>query len=128
MQGLWLEDRLLSFRRELPVPTLQPGEALVRVRLAGICATDLELLRGYYPYAGIPGHEFVGEICAAPGAPQRVGQRVVGEINIVCGDCDACRNSRRTHCERCSTLGIHTWDGAFAEYLRLPLANLHAVP
>ncbi len=128
MQGLWLENRQWSFRTDLPLPAPPLGEALVRVRLAGVCATDLELARGYYPYTGVAGHEFVGEIAAAPGAPERVGQRVVGEINATCGECAACRNGRPTHCAQRTVLGIAGRHGAFAEYLALPLANLHPVP
>jgi threonine dehydrogenase-like Zn-dependent dehydrogenase len=100
----------------------------VRVLRAGVCNTDLELLKGYYPYAGIPGHEFVGRVEAAPGAEVWIGKRVVGEINAVCGDCPTCRAGRPTHCERRTVLGIVKRDGAFAEYLSLPVANLHEVP
>lgn len=119
MKGAWLEDRKLVFRDDLPLPVPRDGEALVRVRLAGICNTDLELTRGYYPYAGVPGHEFVGELD---------GKRVVGEINASCGACDACTHGRRTHCERRTVLGIKDRHGAFAEYLALPIENLHFVP
>jgi threonine dehydrogenase-like Zn-dependent dehydrogenase len=128
LHALWLENRQLRLRDDLPVPKPATGEALVHVRLAGICATDLELTRGYYPFAGVPGHEFVGEIATAPGAPQRVGERVVGEINIGCGKCDACLASRRNHCERRKVLGIRDRNGAFSRYLTLPLANLLRVP
>ena len=128
MQAIWLEEQTLSIKPDLAIPEPLEGEALVRVRLAGICATDLELVRGYYPYRGILGHEFVGEIASAPGEPARVGQRVVGEINAVCGTCTACRSGRPTHCERRTVLGIANRDGAFAEYLVLPLVNLHPVP
>ena len=128
MRGLWLQDGRLSVRSDLPLPVPGPGEALVRVRLMGICATDLELLRGYYPFTGIPGHEFVGEITAAPGQPGRVGERVVGEINLPCGQCPPCQAGRGNHCERRRVLGIRDHDGAGAEYLVLPLANLHRVP
>jgi len=100
----------------------------VRVLRAGVCNTDLELLKGYYPYAGIPGHEFVGRVEAAPGAEAWIGKRVVGEINAVCGECPTCRAGRKTHCERRTVLGIAKRDGAFAEYLSLPVANLHEVP
>ena len=92
MRGLWLEGRTLDLRHDLPVPEAQPGEALVRVTRVGICNTDLELVRGYYPYTGVPGHEFVGRVETAPGAEGRAGNRVVGEINAVCGQCSACRN------------------------------------
>ena len=100
----------------------------MRVRVAGVCNTDLELVRGYYPYTGVPGHEFVGVVEEAPGAPEWVARRVVGEINAACGACPTCRAGRRTHCERRTVLGIVARDGAFATHLRLPVANLHAVP
>ena len=128
MQGLWLEGRVLRVRDDLPIPAPPPGEALVRVRVAGICNTDLELVRGYYPYAGVPGHEFVGTVEAASGAPEWVGRRVAGEINAACGACATCLAGRRTHCERRSVLGIVARDGAFATHLVLPVGNLHAVP
>jgi len=127
MHSLWLENQQISIR-DLPVPAPPPGEALVRVRLAGICATDLELVKGYYPYTGVLGHEFVGEIAAAPDAPERVGQRVVGEINAVCGTCETCQRGDRTHCENRTVLGIVNRHGVFAEYTTLPLENLHLVP
>ena len=127
MRSLWLEERTLSVR-EIERPTPASGEALVRVRLAGICATDLELVKGYYPYAGVPGHEFVGEIVEAPRAPERIGERVVGEINAVCGNCGTCHRGHPRHCERRTVLGIVNRNGAFAEFLTLPLANLLRVP
>jgi threonine dehydrogenase-like Zn-dependent dehydrogenase len=126
--ALWLEDRRLRLRDDRPRPEPPPGEARVRVLRAGVCNTDLELVRGYYPFAGIPGHEFVGRVEAAPGAEVWVGKRVVGEINAVCGECPTCRAGRKTHCERRTVLGISKRDGAFAEYLSLPVANLHEVP
>jgi threonine dehydrogenase-like Zn-dependent dehydrogenase len=128
MQALWLEDQVLSFREGLTPPEPPPGEALIRVRLAGICATDLELLRGYYPFRGIPGHEFVGEVVEAASAPDWIGKRVVGEINAVCGECETCRAGYPTHCEQRTVLGIVNRNGAFAEFLTLPLENLHCVP
>jgi threonine dehydrogenase-like Zn-dependent dehydrogenase len=128
MQALWLENNVLSFRDDLPVPDPPPGEARVRVRLAGICATDLELVRGYYPYTGVLGHEFVGVVVESSDDPAWVGQRVVGEINVACGKCETCRAGRHTHCEKRSVLGIKDRHGALAEYLTLPLGNLHRVP
>jgi len=125
MNALWLEDRRLRLRHDIPVPLPPRGETLVRVIVAGICNTDIELLRGYYPYAGVPGHEFVGVV---EGDSPLAGQRVVGEINAVCGVCRACSSGRRTHCERRTVLGIVRRDGAFAEYLVLPSENLHPVP
>ncbi|RMF42004.1 MAG: alcohol dehydrogenase, partial [Anaerolineae bacterium] len=128
MNALYLSNRTLTYRTDLPMPEPPPGEALIRVRLAGICATDLELVRGYYPFDGIPGHEFVGVVEHAPDAPQWEGRRVVGEINAACGACAQCREGRPTHCEQRTVLGIIGRNGAFAEYLTLPLANLHPVP
>jgi threonine dehydrogenase-like Zn-dependent dehydrogenase len=125
MKALWLEDRTLSVR-DLPVPDAA-GEALIRVRLSGICGTDLELVRGYYPYAGVLGHEFVGEVVESPDSSW-IGARVVGEINAACGMCQACLAGRPTHCENRTVLGIVGRDGVHAEYTRLPLANLHRVP
>jgi threonine dehydrogenase-like Zn-dependent dehydrogenase len=126
MLGLWLEDLKLSLKDNLPLPA-RPGEALVKIRLSGICGTDLELARGYYPYTGIIGHEFVGEVVEAA-EPGWVGRRVVGEINAACGKCEPCRNGRPTHCERRTVLGILKRDGVHADYTTLPLANLHRVP
>lgn len=128
MRGVWLEERTLSVRDDLLPPQPAGGEALVRVRLAGICGTDLELLRGYYPYTGIPGHEFVGEVVECDAAPFLVGRRVVGEINAACGDCPTCRAGRPTHCPTRTVLGIVGRNGAFADLLTLPVPNLHVVP
>jgi len=122
-----------------PLPNLRRGWALVRVRLAGICNTDLEILRGYHDFRGTPGHEFVGEVAEARGVSARerarwMGRRVVGEINVSCSAygyrpvCEFCRRGLKTHCARRTVLGIVGHDGAFAEYLTLPLENLHLVP
>lgn len=127
MKALWLREGRLDLR-EVPDPAPAAGEAVVAVRLAGVCNTDLEIVRGYRALDGILGHEFVGVVEAAPSAPEWVGRRVVGEINAACGDCGACRAARRTHCERRTVLGILGRNGAFAEKLALPVANLHAVP
>jgi threonine dehydrogenase-like Zn-dependent dehydrogenase len=128
MRGLWLEGKALRVRDDVPTPVPPPGEALVRVLAAGVCNTDLELVRGYYPFTGIPGHEFVGRVEKAPGAAGWEGRRVVGEINASCGRCGACAAGRRTHCERRTVLGIVNRHGAFADYLTLPVENLHEVP
>lgn len=125
MRALWLEDRKLRMRDDVPPPAAD-GEAIVRVLLAGVCNTDLELTRGYYPFTGIPGHEFVGIVEQGPEALR--GKRVVGEINASCGACEACLAGRRTHCERRTVLGIIARNGAFAERLALPPENLHVVP
>ena len=127
MRGLWLENRVLAFRGDLPAPPAN-GDAIVRVRLSGICGTDLELVRGYYPFAGIPGHEFVGVVEESPSAPEWTGRRVVGEINAACGSCATCLAGRRTHCPARTVVGIRGRAGAFADRLALPVENLHEVP
>src|SRR5580692_4463044 len=122
-----------------PLPKLRPGWALIRVRLAGICNTDVEILRGYHAFRGTPGHEFVGEVADVQGVSgaltkKWLGRRVVGEINVSCSAygyrpvCAFCRRGWKTHCSRRTVLGIVAHDGAFAEYLALPLENLHVVP
>lgn len=126
MQGLWLENNQLQLRTDIAIFEPPPGEALVRVLCAGICNTDLELKRGYYPYTGILGHEFVGVVEQGP--EHLVNQRVVGEINAVCGRCRFCRSGQPTHCQNRTVLGIVNRNGAFAEYLCLPIENLHPVP
>ncbi|MBF2004296.1 MAG: alcohol dehydrogenase catalytic domain-containing protein [Chlorogloeopsis fritschii C42_A2020_084] len=126
MKGLWLENKQLQLLSDIPIPEPPPGEALVRVLCAGICNTDLELTRGYYPFTGILGHEFVGIVEQGP--ENLVNQRVVGEINAVCGQCRFCRSGNSTHCENRTVLGIVNRHGAFADYLCLPVENLHIVP
>jgi len=123
--------RALEFENGLRVveraaPQAGPGEALVRLRLAGICNTDLELMRGYMDFSGTLGHEFVGEVVDGP--DEWLGRRVVGEINISCGECDLCRRGMRKHCRHRATLGLMNYDGAFADVFRLPVENLWAVP
>jgi threonine dehydrogenase-like Zn-dependent dehydrogenase len=125
VNALWLEDNQISLR-DIPQPR-KPDEALVRIRKAGICSTDLELVKGYYPFTGVIGHEFVGEVIDAQDAAW-IGQRVVGEINAVCQQCEQCLNGRPTHCENRTVLGIVNRDGTFAEFTQLPVTNLHLVP
>jgi threonine dehydrogenase-like Zn-dependent dehydrogenase len=125
MRALWLQDNKISLR-EVSQPR-KSNEVLVKIRKAGICSTDLELVKGYYPYTGIIGHEFVGEVIEADDASW-IGQRVVGEINVACNQCEQCLNGRSTHCEQRTVLGIVNRDGTFAEYTTLPPANLHPVP
>jgi threonine dehydrogenase-like Zn-dependent dehydrogenase len=103
------------------------GEALVRVKVAGICNTDLEIVRGYANFTGTLGHEFVGMVESSPDESQ-IGRRVVGEINAGCGSCHLCRSDDPRHCLNRTVLGIHGRDGAFAEYLSLPPRNLLIVP
>ena len=125
MRALWLEDNKISLR-DISQPK-RANEALIKIRKAGICSTDLELVKGYYPYKGILGHEFVGEVIETQDVTW-IGQRVVGEINAVCNKCEQCLNGRSTHCENRTVLGIVNRDGTFAEYTTLPIANLHRVP
>ncbi len=125
MHGLWLEARALSLRTDLPAPTPPAGEALIRVLTAGVCNTDVELTRGYYPFTGVLGHEFVG-VVESPGPWH--GRRVCGEINAACGACEQCLAGRRTHCDHRTVLGILGRHGAFAGYTTLPFENLHLVP
>lgn len=105
----------------MPIPRRAPGFALVRVRRAGVCNTDLELQRGYYEFRGVPGHEFSG-------VDVDTGKRVVGEINLSCGECEFCAAGLGRHCLNRSVLGIVKHPGAFADYLTLPEANLHPIP
>ena len=126
MKALVIEDGL-SLRCDVPVPVPAAGEALVRVALAGVCGTDLELARGYMSFRGVPGHEFVGVVESAPDEAL-TGKRVVGEINCPCGICEYCRRGLAKHCRRRTILGIAGRGGAFAEYLALPAENLHVVP
>jgi alcohol dehydrogenase len=119
-----------------PVSRLRAGWALVRVRLAGICNTDIEILRGYHDFQGTLGHEFVGDVVRVASVKYRgwIGRRVVGEINLSCAGlgfrklCSYCRRGIPTHCARRRVLGIIGHDGALAEYLALPIVNLHRVP
>jgi threonine dehydrogenase-like Zn-dependent dehydrogenase len=113
--------------KDLHRPEPGPGEVLIRVHLAGICGTDLQVLRGYHSFKGIMGHEFVGEVAGPEDSPW-LRQRVVGEINIGCGGCDLCRRGLARHCRQRRVLGLKDHDGALAHYLTLPAANLHAVP
>ncbi len=126
MKAIWLEDKQIELRENLPVPAPKSGEALVKVLKAGICNTDLELVKGYYPYRGIIGHEFVGVV--EQGSEQLKNQRVVGEINASCSNCDYCLGGIKTHCPNRTVLGIVNRHGAFAQYLTLPIENLHIVP
>ena len=111
-------------------PKPQVGdECVIRVSAAGICGTDLELLRGYAGFTGVPGHEFIGVVEDSAAVDAKwIGRRVVGEITVGCGQCAGCRAAGRGHCDVRTVAGIRGRDGAFAEYLSLPAANLHAVP
>jgi threonine dehydrogenase-like Zn-dependent dehydrogenase len=126
MRALYLDGEL-ALRDDYPDPQPAPGESLVHVRLAGICGTDLELIRGYMAYRGVPGHEFVGEVVASAGQ-HLIVRRVAGEIKAACAPCDFCIAVLGRHCPNRTVLGILGRDGAFAEYLSLPDSNLTPLP
>ncbi len=125
MKSLYFDKELTL--REVPMPTRAPGEALIKVLMAGICGTDREILKGYSAFRGIPGHEFVGRVVECED-PKWMGKRVVGEINIACGHCSWCARGLGRHCPTRTVMGIVNRPGAFAEYVALPEANLYAVP
>src|SRR5688572_108854 len=125
MLALRVDKRRLAIK-DIDLPE-RGNEALVRVVLSGICNTDLEIARGYAGFKGTIGHEFVGIVEAAP-ENTLVGQRVVGEINAGCGECELCRAGDPRNCPKRTVLGIVGRDGAHAEFLKLPLANLLPVP
>ncbi len=108
-------------------PPGQTGFAVLRLLVGGICNTDLELQRGYYGFAGTPGHEFVAEVVEAE-THGLLGKRVVGEINLACMHCEWCRKGLGRHCPQRTVLGIVNQPGAFAEFFVLPERNLHVLP
>jgi len=126
MRALVFEDRL-TFRADYPMPVPAEGEALVRVACAGVCATDLEIIKGYMGFRGVPGHEFTGVVEEAADT-SLLGKRVTGSINIGCGTCEYCKGGLENHCPDRNVLGILHKDGAFAEYLTLPERNLYVFP
>lgn len=126
MRALVFDGSGLSLRADYPEPVVQGDQALLRIRKAGICNTDLEILAGYVGFTGVPGHEFVADVIAGP--PDWIGQRVVGEINVADGTCDFCRRGIPSQCRHRTTVGIRQHPGAFAEYLALSVRNLHRVP
>ena len=126
MISAFLENGRVEVRR-VSRPRRPQGFALIRLLCGGICNTDLELQRGYYRFAGVPGHEFVGEVVEAD-TKNLPGKRVVGEINLYCGFCEWCTSGLGRHCPRRKVLGIVRHPGAFREFLTLPERNLHVVP
>jgi threonine dehydrogenase-like Zn-dependent dehydrogenase len=147
MRALYWDGRELSLNLSYPTPQQSKIEdreskivgatsrcpefghdqaALIKVHLAGICATDLQIFRGYMNFRGVPGHEFVGSVSEGP--ETLIGKRVVGEINFACGRCEFCRRDLNRHCPNRKVMGILDADGAFAEFVAVPVANLHVVP
>jgi 2-desacetyl-2-hydroxyethyl bacteriochlorophyllide A dehydrogenase len=128
MKAVIFEGKL-KYVRDYPTPLPGRGEALIRVNSAAICNTDLEIIKGYLGFSGILGHEFAGTVMEAGGEGRHlVGKRVVGEINCACGTCGYCLKGLRSHCPVRKTLGIQEKDGAFAEYVTLPVENLWELP
>lgn len=119
-------DGQLHLDRAIPIPKAESDEVLLKIRLAGICNTDLELVNGMYNFSGTLGHEFVGEVVQGP--TEMVGKRMVGEINIGCGNCSFCRQGIPSQCPNRTAVGIHKRPGSFADYLTLPIQNLHLIP
>jgi len=124
MRAVILENNTLSNATDYPSPNARGDEVLVRVLRAGVCETDLQLIRGYMGFSGVLGHEFVG---VAESGPFK-GRRVVGEINCSCWTCATCRAGRPSHCPTRSVIGILNHDGAFADFIAVPQRNLHVVP
>lgn len=129
MKALVIDGERAIALQEIPFRA-RDSECRIRVRLAGICGTDLQILDGYADFRGVPGHEFVGTVEEVPAPADRalLDRRVVGEINVGCGTCEWCARGIREHCTARSVVGIRGRDGAFAEFLSLPSANLHPVP
>ncbi len=125
MHALFWDGRDLKLNRSYPTPDADNRTALVKVRLAGICSTDLQILKGYMGFHGVPGHEFIGEVKEGP--KETLGKRVVGEINFTCGGCAFCMQGLGRHCPERSVMGILRADGCFAEYVAVPAVNLHPV-
>lgn len=126
MKALVLTSSGPQVVRDWPEPS-RTGEARIRLSVGGVCATDLELVKGYMGFTGVLGHEWVGVVEDAPDR-SLIGARVVGDINCSCGECASCRSGRRTHCPQRTVLGIDGRDGAFSERFSLPVENLHRVP
>jgi threonine dehydrogenase-like Zn-dependent dehydrogenase len=126
MQALYWDGRELRLKSSYRAPPADSQTALVKVHLAGICATDLEIFKGYMGFRGVPGHEFVGSVSEGP--KELLGKRVVGEINFACGHCESCGRGLGRHCPNRRVMGILDADGAFAEFVGAPVANLHVVP
>jgi alcohol dehydrogenase len=122
-----LFDGNLKFLNDCPPPRRGPGESLIRVKMTGICNTDLEIAKGYMGYNGVLGHEFVG-VVEDSDAPELLNKRVVGEINLSCGNCEFCDSGMHTHCPARTVLGIMEHAGAMADFCTLPDSNLHIVP
>jgi threonine dehydrogenase-like Zn-dependent dehydrogenase len=125
MEALYWNGRELTLEASYLTPKASDQVALIKVHLAGICSTDLQIFKGYMDFRGVPGHEFVGSVIEGPSA--LIGKRVVGEINFACGRCEFCRRDLSRHCPNRRVMGILNADGAFAEFVAVPVINLHVV-
>ena len=126
MRAVVFDDRL-RFSQNVPIPEIPIDWARIRVQFAGICGTDVEILKGYQHFKGVLGHEFVGFVDQC-GSPEWIGRRVAGEINVSCGSCEWCKRGLRSHCAHRQVLGIHGLNGCMADYCILPISNLVRVP
>jgi alcohol dehydrogenase len=120
-------DGELTVRTDYPIPDFGSGWARIRIRKAGICQTDLEIMKGYMGFKGVLGHEFVGVVEACDDSSW-IGKRVVGDINAACGKCEWCSNGLERHCPSRTTLGIYGLDGCMADFCVLPVRNLIEIP
>lgn len=128
MKGIYFDGKEAAYREDLPMPVPRAEESLIKVKMAAVCNTDKEILRGYRPdFKGVMGHEFVGVVEQSPDS-SLVGKTVVGELNAACGKCVYCQTGRPTHCTYRRVLGMHDKDGCFAEYMTIDTALLHQVP
>jgi threonine dehydrogenase-like Zn-dependent dehydrogenase len=126
MKAICWDGDAVTLDSSYPPPVPDPYTAIVKVHLAGICSTDLQIFKGYMKFRGVPGHEFVGSVSQGP--EEWLGKRVVGEINFGCGKCELCARDLTRHCPNRTVMGIVNADGAFAEYVAVPVENLHPVP
>ena len=126
MKAIFWDGDAVTLDSSYSLPLPDQDTAIVKVHLAGICSTDLQIFKGYMKFRGVPGHEFVGSVSEGP--KEWLDKRVVGEINFGCGNCEFCARDLTRHCPNRSVMGIVSADGAFAEYVAVRLANLHLVP
>lgn len=127
LRALLIDNGEVKVVEDYPEPVVKPGWVLIKPSVVGICNTDLELVKGYMNFCGVPGHEFVG-VVEESGDEKLLGKRVVGEINFACGSCEYCGMGLQRHCPNRSVLGIQNADGAFADYITLPQENIHILP
>ena len=126
MKAIFWDGDAVSLDSSYSLPVPDQDTAIVKVHLAGICSTDLQIFKGYMKFRGVPGHEFVGSVSQGP--KEWLDKRVVGEINFGCGKCEFCARDLTRHCPDRTVMGIVNADGAFAEYVAVPVENLHPVP